>query len=95
MMTSLKKYQEEYEQSILTPIDFWDHQAQHFVWRRKWDKVLSYDFHKPEVQWFTGGKLNITENCIDRHLPSRAHQTAILWESNDPAEPSRRITFRS
>ncbi|MFN5550956.1 MAG: acetate--CoA ligase [Bacteroidota bacterium] len=94
MMTSLKKYQEEYEQSILTPIDFWDHQAQHFVWRRKWDKVLSYDFHKPEVQWFTGGKLNITENCIDRHLPSRAHQTAILWESNDPAEPSRRITYQ-
>lgn len=93
-MTSLKKYQEEYEQSILTPIDFWDHQAQHFVWRRKWDKVLNYDFHKPEVQWFIGGKLNITENCIDRHLPSRAHQTAILWESNDPGEPSRRITYQ-
>lgn len=93
-MTSLKKYQEEYEQSILTPIDFWDHQAQHFVWRRKWDKVLNYDFHKPEVQWFIGGKLNITENCIDRHLPSRAHQTAILWESNDPAETSRRITYQ-
>ncbi len=94
MLTSFKKYREEYENSILTPIDFWNHQAQHFLWRKKWENVLEYDFHKPEVKWFIGAKLNITENCIDRHLPSRAHQTAIIWESNDPGEPARRITYQ-
>ncbi|MFM7485949.1 MAG: acetate--CoA ligase [Cytophagales bacterium] len=94
MITDFKNYTAEYERSINAPIDFWDAEAQHFVWRKKWDKVLEYDFHKPEVKWFVGGKLNITENCIDRHLPLRAHQTAIIWESNDPSEPSRNITYQ-
>ncbi|MDL5049319.1 acetate--CoA ligase [Oscillatoria amoena NRMC-F 0135] len=65
-----------------------------FFWRKKWDKVLEWDFHKPEVKWFPGGKLNITENCLDRHLPERANQTAIIWEPNDPAEEPRTITYQ-
>jgi acetyl-CoA synthetase len=65
-----------------------------FLWRKKWDKVLEWDFHKPEVKWFPGGKLNITENCLDRHLPERANQAAIIWEPNDPSEEPRTITYQ-
>ncbi len=88
------EYQEDYQQSIDSPEKFWEGIAQDFNWRKKWDKVLQWDFTKPEVKWFLGGKLNITENCIDRHLPVRANQTAILWESNDPHEQSRKISYQ-
>jgi acetyl-CoA synthetase len=88
------EYQEDYKQSTDAPEKFWDNIAQDFQWRKKWEKVLQWDFTKPEVKWFLGGKLNITENCIDRHLPARAEQTAILWESNDPREASRKITYQ-
>lgn len=87
-------YLTEYKKSIANPESFWAAQADNFVWRKKWDKVLQWDFNTPEVKWFLGGKLNITENCIDRHLPARANQTAILWESNDANEPSKRITYQ-
>jgi acetyl-CoA synthetase len=87
-------YRKIYKQSVETPEQFWADIAASFHWRKKWDKVLEWDFHKPEVKWFLGGKLNITENCIDRHLPHRANQTAILWESNDVNEPSRKITYQ-
>jgi acetyl-CoA synthetase len=87
-------YQKVYKQSIEAPEQFWADIASTFRWRKKWDKVLEWDFHKPEVKWFLGGKLNITENCIDRHLPHRANQTAILWESNDNNELSRKITYQ-
>ncbi len=93
-MNTFQDYLAEYQQSIADPEKFWASQADNFVWKKKWDSVLQWDFHKPEVKWFIGGKLNITENCIDRHLPQRAHQTAILWESNDPKEPSRNITYQ-
>ncbi len=93
-MTNFQDYLAEYQQSIIDPEKFWASQADNFVWKKKWDSVLQWDFHKPEVKWFLGGKLNITENCIDRHLPQRANQTAILWESNDPKEPSRNITYQ-
>jgi acetyl-CoA synthetase len=88
------EYLETYESSVANPEKFWSNVAEDFVWRKKWSKTVEWDFHKPEVKWFIGGKLNITENCIDRHLPARANQTAILWESNDPKEPSRKITYR-
>ncbi len=91
---NINDYHVSYQQSIDDPASFWDNIAQHFSWKKKWDTVLSWDFYKPEVKWFIGGKLNITENCIDRHLPARANQIAILWESNDPKEPSRRITYQ-
>ncbi len=92
---SFQDYRNHYGASIVNPESFWSSLAENFVWRKKWDKVLEWDFHKPEVKWFIGGRLNITENCIDRHLPERSHQTAILWESNNPNEESRRITYQS
>jgi acetyl-CoA synthetase len=82
-----------YNRSISEPETFWSEIAGAFRWRKPWDKVLEWDFHKPEVKWFVGGKLNITENCLDRHLPRRAKQLAIIWESNFPNEASRYITY--
>ncbi|MFN8886321.1 MAG: acetyl-coenzyme A synthetase N-terminal domain-containing protein, partial [Cyclobacteriaceae bacterium] len=93
-MNNFQDYLAEYQQSITDPEKFWASQADNFVWKKKWNAVLQWDFHKAEVKWFIGGKLNITENCIDRHLPMRSNQTAILWESNDPKEPSRNITYQ-
>lgn len=92
--SSQLEYNQHYADSVSDPQKFWSSIAEDFTWRKKWDKVLEWDFHKPEVKWFIGGKLNITENCIDRHLPSRANQTAILWESNDSKEPSRKISYQ-
>ncbi len=94
IVTTIEEYQQSYLQSISHPESFWDSVAQNFLWKKKWNKTLEWDFHKPEVKWFIGGKLNITENCIDRHLTQRANQTAILWESNDPNEASRKITYQ-
>jgi len=94
MITNLVEYKQQYRESNLEPEEFWTKQASTLLWKKKWDRVLEFDFYKPEVKWFIGGKLNITENCIDRHLTARAHQTAILWESNDPSEPSRKITYQ-
>jgi acetyl-CoA synthetase len=93
-ITSPADYEQVYQQSIQQPEKFWAEVAGDFVWRKKWDKVLEYDFHKPEVKWFLNGKLNITENCIDRHLLNRSNQTAIIWEPNDPHEEYRTITYQ-
>lgn len=93
-ITSLSEYQQVYQESVQHPEKFWADVANDFVWRKKWDKVLEWDFHKPEVKWFIGGKMNITENCIDRHLPARANQTALIWEPNDPHEEYRSITYQ-
>lgn len=94
MITNSEQYLQQYKESVTDPEEFWAEVAQDFVWHKKWNSVLKFDFHKPEVKWFIGAKLNITENCIDRHLPHRANQTAILWESNDPSEPSRSISYQ-
>lgn len=91
---SQSQYLEAYQKSVSDPEKFWSEVAEDFTWKKKWSKTLEWDFHKPEVKWFVGGKLNITENCIDRHLPGRANETAIIWESNDPKEPSRKITYQ-
>ena len=93
-ITTFEDYEERYAESIKDPEAFWGEVANDFLWRKKWDKVLEWDFHKPEVKWFLGGKLNITENCIDRHLPARAHQTAIIWEPSDPADEAMKITYQ-
>ncbi|MEM7379576.1 MAG: acetate--CoA ligase [Bacteroidota bacterium] len=91
----LEEYYQVYRKSVRDPEAFWEEIAEeHFVWRRKWDKVLSWDFKKPEVKWFEGARLNITENCLDRHLPTRGTKTAILFEPNDPAEEAQHITYR-
>src|SRR5688500_3337685 len=87
-------YQKHYKTSVENPEGFWEEVASKFLWKRKWNKVLEWDFHKPEVKWFIGAKLNITENCIDRHLPHKADQTAIIWEPNDPKNQAKKITYR-
>ncbi|QWX84615.1 acetate--CoA ligase [Cellulophaga sp. HaHaR_3_176] len=90
----LEEYFQVYRKSVRNPEAFWEEIAEeHFVWRKKWDTVLSWDFSKPEVKWFEGAKLNITENCIDRHLPTRGDKTAILFEPNDPNEEAEHITY--
>ena len=93
-ITDFKEYQEIYRKSLQNPEKFWAEIAEDFTWKKKWETVLEWDFHKPEVKWFVGGKLNITENCIDRHLPKRAHQTAIIWEPNDPNDKALHITYQ-
>ncbi len=91
----LEEYWQVYRRSVRNPENFWEEIAEeHFLWRKRWDRVLSWDFAKPEVKWFAGAKLNITENCIDRHLATRADKTAILFEPNDPAEATQHITYR-
>ena len=91
----LEEYYQVYRKSIREPENFWEEVAEeHFMWRKKWDNVLSWDFKKPEVKWFEGAKLNITENCIDRHLATRGDKTAILFEPNNPSEPAEHITYK-
>ena len=93
-ISSQAEYQQAYKESIEQPEKFWAAVADDFVWRKKWDSILEWDFNRPEVKWFVGGKLNITENCIDRHLADRANQTAIIWESNEPNDKSLHITYQ-
>src|SRR5688572_10357433 len=91
---SFNDYQTQYKLSTDQPEKFWSDIAEEFVWRKKWDTVLTWDFHKPEVKWFVNAKLNITENCIDRHLPDRANKTALIWEPNNPADKAISITYQ-
>ena len=91
---TLEDYNKLYAQSVENPESFWEKIASTFLWKKKWDKVLSFDFNKPEFTWFEGGSLNITENCLDRHLVDRPDQTAILFEPNNPKEKSQSITYR-
>ena len=91
----LEEYYQVYRKSVRNPENFWEEIAEeHFMWRQKWDNVLSWDFKKPEVKWFEGAKLNITENCIDRHLYTRGDKTAIIFEPNSPDEQAQHITYR-
>jgi len=90
---SFDHYQSEYARSVADPEGFWAGEAETFNWRKKWDKVLEWDFDGPNVKWFLGGKLNITENCLDRHLAERGDQTALLFEPNEPGDPARAITY--
>src|SRR6185312_4574265 len=92
-ITSFEQYQQEYKRSVERPEDFWADIAENFTWKKKWDKVLEWDFRKPDVKWFLGGKLNITENCLNRHLEKKGNQTAIIWEPNDPKGKARHITY--
>ena len=92
---NLEEYFQVYRKSARNPELFWEEIAEeHFVWRKKWDSVLKYDFSKPEIKWFEGAKLNITENCIDRHLRIRGDKTAILFEPNNPNEAAQHITYK-
>ncbi|MBK5285728.1 MAG: acetate--CoA ligase [Bacteroidia bacterium] len=92
-ITSFEEYKTEYRHSIDDPETFWAEQAERFLWRKMWNKVLEWNFTEPNVKWFIGGKLNITENCLDRHLAERSEQTAIIWEPNNPEEKGRKISY--
>ncbi|MEP6846856.1 MAG: acetate--CoA ligase, partial [Panacibacter sp.] len=91
---SLEQYHEAYQQSVDTPDVFWGNIGGYFQWKRRWEKVLEWNFSKPEIEWFKGAKLNITENCIDRHLKTLANTPAIIWEPNDPEEHHRVLTYK-
>lgn len=91
---SFEEYQEKYKQSVDKPEEFWAEIASEFQWKKKWDKVLDWNFKDPNIKWFEGAKLNITENCLDRHLADRADQPAIIWEPNDPNEHHRVLTYK-
>lgn len=93
-ITTNKDYLEAYNRSIEDPEAFWGEIAKSFYWHKEWDKVLDYDWTIPETKWFSGAKLNITENCLDRHLAEKGDQTAIIWEPNDPKEKARYITYK-
>jgi acetyl-CoA synthetase len=87
-------YNEAYNKSIQNPELFWSEIAEHFYWHRKWDKVLEWNFKEPKIEWFKGGQLNITENCLDRWLNTQPDTPAIIWEPNNPNEESRTISYK-
>ena len=92
---NFEEYYQVYRKALREPENFWEEIAEeHFLWRKKWDKVLTWDFSTPEIKWFEGAQLNITENCLDRHLLNRGHKTAIIFEPNDPDEEAQHITYK-
>jgi len=91
---SFDQYKAAYKKSIEDPEGFWSEIAENFQWHKKWDKVLEWNFKEPSIKWFQGAKLNITENCLDRHLETSGDTPAIVWESNDPKEKSRTLTYK-
>jgi len=93
-ISSFDEYKQVYKQSVEQPEQFWEGIAENFYWRKKWDKVLEWNFKEPRVKWFQGAKLNITENCIDRHLETLGNKPAIIWEPNDPSENHRILTYK-
>lgn len=91
---NLPEYFSTYQKSVQEPEQFWAEIAEeHFVWHKKWNKVLEWDFRKPEIKWFQGAKLNLSENCLDRHLLTRGDKTALIFEPNNPQEPAQHITY--
>ena len=91
---SQETYNQTYKKSVEAPEAFWAEIAENFTWRKKWDKVLNADLNEGRSEWFINGKLNITENCIDRHLAENANKTAIIWEPNNPNDPTKKFTYQ-
>ena len=95
-ISSRNEYDSIYLESINNPEEFWSEIASNnFIWKKKWHKVLDWDFKKAKVSWFKGAQLNITENCIDRHLKENSEKTAIIFEPNNPKENSQSISYKS
>jgi acetyl-CoA synthetase len=90
---SLEDYHRHYSGSVSDPDGFWASVAEHFAWRRKWDRVLDWNFTQPDIKWFSGARLNITENCIDRHLATHGEKPAFIWEPNNPDDRVRIVTY--
>jgi acetyl-CoA synthetase len=94
-INSLAQYHQAYKQSVEKPEKFWQQVAEHFTWHQKPDSdILHWNFTKPKIEWFKNAKLNITENCLDRHLATQPDKAAIIWEPNDPAQPNRIISYQ-
>lgn len=93
-INSFEHYQETYTQSVNQPEEFWSTIAENFLWKQKWNSVLSWNFSEPNINWFEGAKLNITDNCLDRHLIENGDKPAIIWEPNDPERDSITLTYR-
>jgi len=91
---TMESYKRDYKESLEQPEKFWGNIAETFTWKKKWDKVLEWNFKDPDIKWFKGGKLNITENCLDRHLEKNSNSPAIIWESNNPDEHHRVLTYK-
>ena len=91
---NFEEYKKAYKESIDDPENFWASVAENFKWHRRWDSVLNWNFKEPKIEWFKGAKLNITENCLDRHLEKSADVPAIIWESNNSNEASRTLTYK-
>lgn len=93
-INSWQAYKDAYEKSINKPEEFWQEVAADFTWKKQWDNVLQWDFNTANVAWYGGAKLNLTENCLDRHLQERGDQTALIWEPNDASEEARYMSYR-
>lgn len=93
-ISSWEQYKEDYSHSIKNPESFWAEVAEDFLWHKKWDKVLEWNFDEPKIEWFKGAKFNITENLLDRHLETHADYPAIIWEPNDPNDPGLTISYQ-
>ncbi|WP_118973948.1 acetate--CoA ligase [Taibaiella koreensis] len=91
---SKEQYDTIYQKSIEDPEGFWAGVATHFQWRRPWERILDWNFEEPRIEWFKGAQLNITENCLDRHLEQLGDQPAIIWEPNDPEAPGHALSYR-
>lgn len=91
---SFDEYQKTYQYSVDYPEQFWEGIANNFQWKKKWNKVLSWNFSEPNIKWFEGAKLNITENCLDRHLAENGDKPAIIWEPNDPQKESITLSYK-
>ena len=93
-ISSFEEYKQVYQRSISDPEGFWGDVADHFHWKKKWDKVLEWNFDEPKIEWFKGAKLNITENVLDRHLETRGNKLALIWEPNDPNDAVVKLTYK-
>ena len=94
-ITNNELYHENYKQASNNPKQFWGELAkENFLWKKPWDSVLDFDFSIPKISWFDGAQLNITENCIDRHLKTNANKTAIIFEPNDSNSSSEQISYK-
>tara|TARA_B100000282_G_scaffold90149_1_gene63154 strand:- start:2080 stop:3981 length:1902 start_codon:yes stop_codon:yes gene_type:complete len=91
---NIREYNNIYNYSITNPESFWSEVAESFIWKKKWSNVLKYDFNKPKFEWFSNGKLNITENCLDRHVKNNPEKTAIIFEPNEPDDQTVYISYR-
>jgi len=91
---SFEEYKQVYDYSVKEPEEFWAGIASTFQWKKKWDSVLEWNFKDPDIKWFKGAKLNITENCLDRHLETNGDTPALIWEPNDPEEHHRVLSYR-